>query len=191
MTVKQYRQSERIDHHPAQLYQLVCDIDQYSSFLPWCSRSVVHPREGGARGNKAREGQAQENHVRENHVRENHVREKRAQENHDEIVATLEMSMGPISQSFTTRNRLDPEREIEMTLVEGPFRQLHGRWRFTPERGGCRIQLEIEFEFSNRLLDLALGPLFRLACESLIGAFRQRADELGHKPCLPPSTSLS
>ena len=56
------------------------------------------------------------------------------QENH-EIVATLEMSMGPITQSFTTRNRLDPESEIEMTLVEGPFRQLHGLWRFTPGKG--------------------------------------------------------
>ena len=176
MTARQYRRSERIEHSPARLYQLVRDIDQYSSFLPWCSRSVVHRQEGWAYGNSAPKDQAPESHAPEYH----------------EIVATLEMSMGPITQSFTTRNRLDPESEIEMTLVEGPFRQLHGLWRFTPEKGGCLIQLEVDFEFSNRLLDLAFGPLFRIACESLIGAFRQRADEqFGRKSRLPPFTSPS
>ena len=186
MTARQYRRSERIEHPPSRLYQLVRDIDQYSSFLPWCSRSVVHRQGGWAYGNNAPEDQAPESHAPENHAPESH-----APESH-EIVATLEMSMGPITQSFTTRNRLDPESEIEMTLVEGPFRQLHGLWRFTPEKGGCLIQLEVDFEFSNRLLDLAFGPLFRIACESLIGAFRQRADEqFGRNSRLPPSTSPS
>ena len=211
MTARQYRRSERIEHPPARLYQLVRDIDQYSSFLPWCSRSVVHRQGGWAYGNSAPKDQAPESHAPENHAPENHAPENHAPENHapenhapenhapenhapenHEIVATLEMSMGPITQSFTTRNRLDPESEIEMTLVEGPFRQLHGLWRFTPEKGGCLIQLEVDFEFSNRLLDLAFGPLFRIACESLIGAFRQRADEqFGRKSRLPPSTSPS
>ena len=158
MTTRKYRRSEYVEHPPALLYQLVCDIDQYSSFLPWCSRSVVHSQQDRAPGK--------------------------------DVFATLEMSMGPISQSFTTRNRVNPEKEIEMTLVEGPFRHLHGLWRFMPEQGGCRIDLDIDFEFSNRFIDLTFGPLFRFACESLIGAFRRRADELGHS-CLPHSTKPS
>ena len=65
MTARQYRRSERIEHPPARLYQLVRDIDQYSSFLPWCSRSVVHRQEGWAYGNSAPKDQAPENHAPE------------------------------------------------------------------------------------------------------------------------------
>ncbi len=190
MTARHYRRSEHVDHPPAQLYQLVCDIDRYSSFLPWCSRSFVHRQQDRVPGGQAPESQAPESQARKSQARKSQARKSQARKS-QEIVATLEMSMGPMSQSFTTRNRLVPETEIEMTLIEGPFRQLHGLWRFTPEERGCRIDLSVDFEFSNRFLDLAFGPLFRLACESLIGAFRRRADEFRHNSCLPYSSSSS
>ena len=44
-----------------------------------------------------------------------------------------------------------------MQLVEGPFKQLSGEWRFAPiGEVGCKVSLVLEFETDNRLL----GPLF-------------------------------
>ena len=34
-----------------------------------------------------------------------------------------------IKQRFSTENRAEPPQLIEMSLVEGPFRQLDGTWR--------------------------------------------------------------
>ena len=50
----------------------------------------------------------------------------------DERVASLKVSRGLLRTEFTTRNRLSLDREILMSLVDGPFRDLKGHWRFEP-----------------------------------------------------------
>ena len=66
-----------------------------------------------------------------------------------------------------------------MRLERGPFRRLEGFWRFDAlgERG-CKISLDLEFEFSNRLVGLAMGPLFTQIANSLVDAFSRRAVEI-------------
>jgi len=69
-----------------------------------------------------------------------------------EIVASLEVGKGPVHQSFTTKNYLQEPSRVEMTLVKGPFKKLHGVWTFTelsPNR--CKIALSIDFELSGML----------------------------------------
>jgi ribosome-associated toxin RatA of RatAB toxin-antitoxin module len=97
----------------------------------------------------------------------------------DRIVASLTVTKGTIRQTFTTENRLDENRRIEVRLVDGPFRKLHGVWRFDPvgERG-CKISLDMEFEFSNRLLGLTFGGLFHQISNTLVDAFCRRAREV-------------
>ena len=43
---------------------------------------------------------------------------------------------------------------------------------------GCRIQLDMDFEFSNRIIDIALGPIFTQISGSLVEAFCKRAHEI-------------
>ena len=63
-----------------------------------------------------------------------------------------------------------------MRLVEGPFRQLEGFWRFeTLGEKGCKILLDLEFEFSNRILKLTVGPIFDQIANTLVDAFCKRA----------------
>ena len=65
---------------------------------------------------------------------------------------------------------------IEMRLLEGPFRKLEGYWRFDPMgEHGCKVSLDLEFEFSSRMLDLVVGPVFNQAVSTLVDAFQQRA----------------
>jgi ribosome-associated toxin RatA of RatAB toxin-antitoxin module len=92
--------------------------------------------------------------------------------------ARLELKKGPLHYSFTTDNKLDPGRSIEMSLVDGPFKRLHGRWRFTPVDGGSTIHLELEFEFANRIAGAALAAAFRPIADSLVDAFKSRAQAL-------------
>ena len=51
------------------------------------------------------------------------------------VVATLEVGIGGVRTSFTTRNTLARPRSIRMDLRAGPFRRLRGEWRFEPRAG--------------------------------------------------------
>ncbi|HEX2668989.1 MAG TPA: type II toxin-antitoxin system RatA family toxin [Gammaproteobacteria bacterium] len=93
--------------------------------------------------------------------------------------ARLDLARGRFSKSFTTRNLLVPGQGITMTLEDGPFKHLEGRWRFSdlgPE--GSKVELDMEFQFDSTLLDLVAGPVFEDICNSLVDAFIRRATEL-------------
>jgi ribosome-associated toxin RatA of RatAB toxin-antitoxin module len=96
----------------------------------------------------------------------------------DGIVATLTLSKGPLHHSFTTANINREFDRIDMHLVEGPFKRLHGIWRFDDAPGGCSVALDLDFEFSNRILAAALSKAFTLVTGSMVDAFRQRAERL-------------
>jgi len=94
----------------------------------------------------------------------------------DTVDATLELHKGSLSNHFTTRNTRREFESIELELIGGPFRQLQGGWQFT-EIGeeGCKVTLELEFEFENKLIDMMFGAFFEDTCNSLVDAFTKRA----------------
>jgi ribosome-associated toxin RatA of RatAB toxin-antitoxin module len=95
-----------------------------------------------------------------------------------EVVAALSIKRGPLKTEFTTRNLLEPDRRVLMQLVNGPFRVLEGLWSLTPLGDmGCRVELEMRFEFANRVAGALFEPLFEDTVGSLVDAFVQRARE--------------
>ncbi|MFN7097469.1 MAG: type II toxin-antitoxin system RatA family toxin [Gammaproteobacteria bacterium] len=97
----------------------------------------------------------------------------------DEIKAELTLSKGGLEKSFTTCNRLQKNKMIEVRLVSGPFKQLEGFWQFDAlDENSCKVSLDLEFEFSNFLVGMALGPIFNQITNSLVDAFCDRAVEL-------------
>ena len=97
----------------------------------------------------------------------------------DSMVACVDVAKAGIHKSFTTRNQLLPGREIRMELLDGPFRQLSGGWRFTPlDEEACKVELSLEFEFSSRLIELAFGRIFTDLVGSMVQAFTLRAKEV-------------
>jgi ribosome-associated toxin RatA of RatAB toxin-antitoxin module len=94
----------------------------------------------------------------------------------NERVATLVIKRGPLKMDITTRNLLEPDRRILMQLVSGPFRVLEGLWTLTPlGELGCRVELEMRFEFANRVTGAMFEPLFESTAASLVDAFVARA----------------
>lgn len=93
-----------------------------------------------------------------------------------EAVASIDIAYHRIHKSFTTRNRWLPARSMEMDLVQGPFKHLHGLWRFEViDRRYSKISLDIEFDFASRALAFALGPIFGNIANNLVDSFKQRA----------------
>lgn len=97
----------------------------------------------------------------------------------DEVKASIELHRGGIHKTFTTLNRLQKDKMIEMRLVEGPFHHLEGFWRFEAlSPAASRVSLDLEYEFSSHLLRLAIGPVFSQIANTLVDAFCERAAEL-------------
>jgi ribosome-associated toxin RatA of RatAB toxin-antitoxin module len=97
----------------------------------------------------------------------------------DEVRATIELSKGGVEKSFTTCNRNQKNKMIEMRLVEGPFRQLEGFWRFDAlGDDGCKVSFDLEFEFASRMLGMVVGPVFSQIANSLVDSFHKRAVEI-------------
>jgi ribosome-associated toxin RatA of RatAB toxin-antitoxin module len=95
-----------------------------------------------------------------------------------EVVATLNIKRGPLKAEFTTRNLLEPDKRILMQLVSGPFRVLEGLWTLTPLGDlGCRVELEMRFEFTNRVTGALFESIFVDTAASLVDAFVRRARE--------------
>jgi len=98
--------------------------------------------------------------------------------NEQQMVATLEIAKGGVRQQFTTRNLFGPN-EIQLQLVEGPFSQLQGVWRFLPlDVNACKVVLSLNFEFSGMLAKMAVGAVFSQAANSMVDAFCKRANEV-------------
>jgi len=97
----------------------------------------------------------------------------------DEVRARIEFAVGGLTKSFTTRNRHQVNKMIEMHLVDGPFSRLDGFWRFDPLGDvGRKIALFLEYGFSNRVLGLVVGPIFGQIANTLVDAFQRRAVEI-------------
>lgn len=97
--------------------------------------------------------------------------------NEDEVKASVVIAHSGLNKAFTTLNRLQKNKIIEMNLIDGPFKHLHGFWRFEPlDDDACKISLDLEYEFSNRLIGMALGPVFSQIANALVDSFCQRAE---------------
>lgn len=90
--------------------------------------------------------------------------------------ATMRIAKGKLGFEFSTVNSTGKGRYISINLDNGPFKSLKGVWHFTSLGSQqCMVSLHFEFEFSNKLLDVALGGLFKQLCDSMIESFHKQA----------------
>ncbi|MFQ3266197.1 MAG: ribosome-associated toxin RatA of RatAB toxin-antitoxin module [Colwellia sp.] len=95
------------------------------------------------------------------------------------VTAALLVSKGGLSKWFTTKNTLISNDKIHLSLVSGPFKKLEGYWLLTAlSDDACKVSLELEYEFSNKLVSLAFGKVFGHFSNSLVKVFTQRAKEI-------------
>ena len=96
-----------------------------------------------------------------------------------EVVARIDIAVRGRRETLVTRNRLTPTSSIALEMVEGPFRHFEGRWSFTSlGDAGCRVDLALSFELSNRLVGAFAAPFLNRIADRVVDAFAARAREV-------------
>ena len=97
----------------------------------------------------------------------------------DQITASVQINQGGLKQSFSTLNTLTPYKSIEMQLLDGPFDELSGEWRFeTLGENASKVHLTLQFKFKSMLIDMAVSPIFKKIAKSQLDAFVSRAKDI-------------
>jgi len=92
------------------------------------------------------------------------------------VTASLLVSKAGLKKWFTTKNTLVSNQQVTLELVDGPFNKLQGHWLLTPlSSEACKVSLELEYEFSNKMFDIAFGRIFNHMTNNMVQAFTQRA----------------
>ena len=97
--------------------------------------------------------------------------------------ARLDIDYHGVRAHFTTDNVNDRPASIVVTLKDGPFRHLHGEWRFRAlGEHGCKVEFALAYEFATDLLDKVIGPVFSHIANTFIDAFVKRAEQVYAAP---------
>ncbi|MFM2118837.1 MAG: hypothetical protein RL722_305 [Pseudomonadota bacterium] len=155
--MKHVKKSILLWYSPREMYDLVVGVEDYPKFLPWCQKAEVS--EADEHG----------------------------------MLARLHLSYAGVKHAFSTRNKHVRDELVHMQLVDGPFSHLEGQWRFVPlgsaaPHGGpgaspqaCRVEFELSYEFSSRMLEVAVSPVFDRIANTFVDAFVARAEQI-HGP---------
>ena len=93
--------------------------------------------------------------------------------------ARIDIDFHGVRAHFTTDNVNRPGESIVVTLRDGPFRHLHGEWRFHAlAADASKVEFEIAYEFATHLLETVVGAVFSHIANTLIDAFVHRAETI-------------
>jgi coenzyme Q-binding protein COQ10 len=145
--------SKLLPYTPDQLFDLVGDITTYPDFVPW----ITSMRTWNPRT---------------------------LEDGVETVDAEAGIGFSFLKERFSSRVRLDARnRQIDVTLLSGPFRRLANRWQFFDAGGETtRVEFDIDFQFKSRLLEALLAANFSQAVDRLMACFEARAEALYSDP---------
>jgi ribosome-associated toxin RatA of RatAB toxin-antitoxin module len=92
------------------------------------------------------------------------------------MLARMDLRLGALRTSLTTRNTLVEPTRIALQLVDGPFRALKGQWIFhSLAEDACKVSLELDFE-AGGIVGTALAIGFQALADHLVDDFCREAD---------------
>jgi coenzyme Q-binding protein COQ10 len=140
--------SKVLPYTPEQLFALVGDVTAYPDFVPWINSMRTWNARSLGDGVEALDAEAG-------------------------------VGFSFLKERFSTRVRRDePNKQIDVSLLSGPFRRLANRWQFFEAPGGTRVEFDIDFQFKSRLLEALLKANFSHAVDRLMQCFEARAQAL-------------
>jgi ribosome-associated toxin RatA of RatAB toxin-antitoxin module len=106
----------------------------------------------------------------------------------DGKTARIDIDFRGVRAHFTTDNVIRANESIVIALRDGPFRQLHGEWRFAAlAPDSCKVSLALVYEFMAPL-ELVVGPVFGRIATTLMDSFVRRADALYRAGWMDPAS---
>ena len=144
-----HEEKRRMPYSADQMYALIADVAAYPQFLPWCAGARIRARSDDGEGREI-------------------------------VDADLIISFKVFREKFGSRVVLHPQAQtIDVSYLDGPFRYLDNRWKFTPiDETSCEVDFFVDFEYKSRTLQAIIGVVFGEAMRRVVRAFEQRAAEL-------------
>lgn len=138
-----------LPYRPEDLFAMVGDVAAYPQFVPWVRSLRTWNHRTGEGGV-------------------------------DQLDAEVAVGFAMLKERFATRVSRDAgARQVDVSLISGPFRHLRNRWRFHPHGdAGARIEFDIDFEFKSAMLERLLKANFETAVDRLMACFEARAESL-------------
>ena len=154
-----FRSSRQVRHSPADMFNLVADVEKYPLFLPLCEALKVRRRTMSDDGVEIL-------------IADMSVGYRAIHETFTSRV-TLDSS----------------NLKILVEYLDGPFSRMQNRWTFRPIGDeACEVEFFIDYEFKSRTLALLMGAMFDTAFRRFATAFETRADQVyGRKRSSPSS----
>jgi len=137
-----------LPYAPAQLWEMVGDVERYPEFIPWIKSLRAYNR-----------GPSDEDIVRFD----------------ADVTVGFKMLSERFSTRVT---RAAEALLVDFDLIRGPFRKLQGRWTFTPSAIGTRVAFDMDIDIRNPILDALFKANFNLAVSRLLAIFEARARQL-------------
>lgn len=132
---------------PQQLFGIVARVEDYSQFVPLCSRSRVWNRTSSANGVETFQAEL-----------------------------TIEYPKLAIHETFTSGVVADPYKlTLIAASRDRPVKHLDCSWILHPAKGGTDIEMVLDYVMASRTLQFLLHGLFDYAMHKIMAAFEQRA----------------
>jgi coenzyme Q-binding protein COQ10 len=141
-----FRTTRQVRHSPAEMFDLVADVEKYPEFVPLCESLQIRRR----------------------------VQSDDGVETLIAAMSVGYKAIRETFTTRVTLDR--PRLRILVEYVEGPFSYLENHWTFKPDAGGCRVEFYIAYEFKSFALGLLMGAMFERAFRKFADAFEARAD---------------
>jgi len=92
------------------------------------------------------------------------------------MIGVITVSKNFADWTFTTKNNYIKNKKINLRLVDGPFSHLNGCWNFSEiDKNNTLIDFNLEYEFSNKMIELTLKPVFSSIMLSILDSFISEA----------------
>lgn len=94
-------------------------------------------------------------------------------------IARIHINYHGAKAHFSTENAKESPHWMRITLREGPFKHMDGGWSFTPlGDSACKVGFRLHYEFSSKLLERVLGPVFNHIAGTFVESFVKRARQI-------------
>ncbi|MFT4077259.1 MAG: SRPBCC family protein [Asticcacaulis sp.] len=137
-----------LPYAPAQLWEMVGDVERYPEFIPWIKSLRAYNRD---------------------------LTDEDIARFDADVAVGFKLLTERFSTRVT---RARAALLVDFDLIRGPFRKLQGRWTFTPSAAGTKVAFDMDIDIKNPLLDAVFKANFNLAVSKLLAIFESRARQL-------------
>ena len=138
--MKKIYKKEEINVDVQTIFNLINNVENYPSFLPWCTKTEV------------------------------------TKESENINIGKIFISKSFIKWNFSTKNIIDINKSISLSLIDGPFDELNGQWSFKSlDKNNTLVTLEIDYKFKNSLIEISIEPIFYSIMNSILKSFIDQA----------------